>query len=189
MTDANLEHAHIKWLDDGFPESTAYGDQYFCGRGLEESQYVFLQQSSLAERFQTQERVVVAETGFGTGLNFLASWKLLAEQNFASELHYYSVEKFPLSSGDLEKALALWPELEDYGKELWQKLPALEPGRHDISLANNKVHLTLLYGDIMEVLPEVELSADIWYLDGFAPKLNPEMWRSEVFEQMAAKSK
>ena len=108
-----IETARLAWRD-GQPVSEQFGDVYFSREnGLEETRYVFLHHNHLPERFRElsdKDTFVIAETGFGTGLNFLAAWQAFRQYAPASaRLHFVSVERYPLGSADLERALALWP--------------------------------------------------------------------------------
>ena len=107
-----LPHAQLDWDDQGRPYSRVFDDVYFSDKsGLEETRYVFLEQNNLRERFTALPdggRLVIGETGFGTGLNFLCAWQLFEQHAVAgARLHFVSVEKYPLSLPDLQRALAL----------------------------------------------------------------------------------
>lgn len=181
-----MKHADIQWRQ-GQPFSTEFDDIYFSrDGGLEETEYVFMQQNGLPERWQGAGRFVIAETGFGTGLNFLTTalhW--LQESDETACLHYISIEKFPLSHADLEQALAGWSELEYISSALLENYPPAVKGFHHIPLFNHRVILTLIFSDVEEVLPNIHAGVDAWYLDGFAPDKNPAMWTPAVFKQIA----
>jgi tRNA 5-methylaminomethyl-2-thiouridine biosynthesis bifunctional protein len=184
-----MKHADIQW-QQGQPFSTKFNDIYFSREGgLEETEYVFLQQNGLPERWRdsTQsEPFVIAETGFGTGLNFLITvhhWLQKADKQAC--LHFLSLEKFPLSKIDLEQALACWPELEYISTQLIENYPPAVKGFHHISLCGHRVVLILVFGDAEEILPRIHARVDAWYLDGFAPDKNPAMWTMAVFNQIA----
>ncbi|WP_323176256.1 bifunctional tRNA (5-methylaminomethyl-2-thiouridine)(34)-methyltransferase MnmD/FAD-dependent 5-carboxymethylaminomethyl-2-thiouridine(34) oxidoreductase MnmC [Pseudomonas alvandae] len=183
-------HAQLDWDDQGRPRSRVFNDVYFSDQsGLEETRYVFLQQNNLAERFAALtegERLVIGETGFGTGLNFLCAWQLFERCAPAgARLHFVSVEKFPLSPEDLRRALALWPELKVQADQLLGQYVAIHQGFQRMTLANGRVTLTLLIGDALEQLPQLDGKIDAWFLDGFAPAKNPEMWSAELFAELA----
>lgn len=197
-----ITNANLDWNDAGTPVSEQFDDVYFSNtNGLEESKYVFLQQNNLPERWQTyeQRRFVIAETGFGTGLNFLAVWqcfeKFRAEypNSPLKELHFISFEKFPLNKTDLYKAHQSWPELATYAKELQQNYPIALPECHRIAMAKGMITLDLWFGDIKETLPSVPVNdagiVDCWFLDGFAPSKNPDMWSQTLFDGMAQLAK
>ncbi|QAX86253.1 bifunctional tRNA (5-methylaminomethyl-2-thiouridine)(34)-methyltransferase MnmD/FAD-dependent 5-carboxymethylaminomethyl-2-thiouridine(34) oxidoreductase MnmC [Pseudomonas sp. DTU12.3] len=185
-----LPHAQLDWDDQGRPRSRVFDDVYFSDKsGLDETRYVFLEQNRLAERFAglpASGRLVIGETGFGTGLNFLCAWQLF-EQHAVSgaRLHFVSVEKYPLSPADLQRALALWPELKPLADQLLKHYVAIHQGFQRITLANGRVTLTLLIGDALEQLPQLDAQIDAWFLDGFAPAKNPDMWTAELFVELA----
>jgi len=188
MTD--FQHAQLDWDASGQPLSRAYGDVYFSrASGLEETRYVFLQQNRLAERFAALaagDVFTIGETGFGTGLNFLCAWQLfetLAPRD--ARLHFVSVERFPLTAADLAQALTLWPELAPYSAALQRQYRAIHPGFQRLILGEGRITLTLLIGDVLERLPELDARCDAWFLDGFAPAKNPEMWTPALFAELA----
>ncbi|MFJ4116369.1 bifunctional tRNA (5-methylaminomethyl-2-thiouridine)(34)-methyltransferase MnmD/FAD-dependent 5-carboxymethylaminomethyl-2-thiouridine(34) oxidoreductase MnmC [Pseudomonas psychrophila] len=185
-----MPNAQIDWDDQGRPHSRVFDDVYFSDKsGLEETRYVFIEQNALAERFQNlpaNGQLVIGETGFGTGLNFLCAWQLFEQKARPdARLHYISVEKYPLTRQDLQRALALWPELTTYSEQLLAAYFAIHPGFQTLSLANGRVTLTLLIGDVLEQLPQLDAQVDAWFLDGFAPAKNPDMWTPELFAQLA----
>lgn len=189
--------ARLDWNDQGTPVAAAFDDVYFSNDdGLAESRYVFLSQNQLPTRWINHDRAhfVVAETGFGTGLNMLATWQAFIDyrrqhpQGNAQRLHLISVEKYPLSHADLTQALSQWRELSTLSARLLAEYPTLTNGCHRLWLDDN-VCLDLWLGDVAELLPSMEAGlsgkVDAWYLDGFAPSKNPEMWTQPLFEQLA----
>lgn len=184
-----MRQAKISW-DQGQPVSDEFGDVYFSSAGgIAETEYVFLQQNKLPELWQGKDYFVIAETGFGTGLNFLTTvmhW--LKSAGPASQLHYISVEKFPLSKQDLQQALSVWPEFNDILDEFVEAYPPAVAGFHQRSLFGGRVTLQLLQGDVEDMLAQLSASVDVWYLDGFAPDKNPDMWSEKVFERIASLS-
>ncbi|RIJ07389.1 bifunctional tRNA (5-methylaminomethyl-2-thiouridine)(34)-methyltransferase MnmD/FAD-dependent 5-carboxymethylaminomethyl-2-thiouridine(34) oxidoreductase MnmC [Pseudomonas sp. 91RF] len=185
-----MPHAQLDWDDQGRPRSRVFDDVYFSDQsGLDETRYVFLEQNRLAERFAALPaggRLVIGETGFGTGLNFLCAWQLFEQHAVAdARLHFVSVEKYPLSPADLQRALALWPDLKPLSDQLLKHYVAIHQGFQRIVLNNGRVTLTLLIGDALEQLPQLDGQIDAWFLDGFAPAKNPEMWTAELFAELA----
>ncbi|WP_248805757.1 bifunctional tRNA (5-methylaminomethyl-2-thiouridine)(34)-methyltransferase MnmD/FAD-dependent 5-carboxymethylaminomethyl-2-thiouridine(34) oxidoreductase MnmC [Pseudomonas sp. MWU13-2100] len=183
-------HAQIDWDDQGRPHSRVFDDVYFSDlSGLEETRYVFIEQNRLKERFAAlgpSDRLVIGETGFGTGLNFLCAWQLFeACAVQGARLHFVSVEKYPLSHADLQRALTLWPELATFSAQLLGQYLAIHQGFQRLLLDNGRVTLTLLVGDALEQLPQLDAQIDAWFLDGFAPAKNPEMWSPELFAELA----
>jgi len=183
-------YAQIDWDDQGRPHSRQYDDIYFSkDQSLEETRHVFIEQNQLCQRMAAlgaQDCLVIGETGFGTGLNFFCAWQLFAELAPATaRLHVVSVEKYPLSRADLQRALQLWPDLAPFTAELLEQYVAVHPGFQQFSLAQGRVTLTLMIGDVLEQLPQLDARVDAWFLDGFAPAKNPDMWTPELFAQIA----
>ncbi|PSW03878.1 bifunctional tRNA (5-methylaminomethyl-2-thiouridine)(34)-methyltransferase MnmD/FAD-dependent 5-carboxymethylaminomethyl-2-thiouridine(34) oxidoreductase MnmC [Photobacterium lipolyticum] len=198
LSDKRIEHAILDWNEAGTPVSNNFDDVYFSNtNGLEETRYVFLQQNGLPERWETldRRRFVIAETGFGTGLNFLAAWqwfKAFRQANPSAttkELHFISFEKFPVTRDDLIKAHQAWPELADLAEQLHAHYPPAVADCHRIVLEEGMITLDLWFGDIKDCMPQVWTNddgiVDAWFLDGFAPSKNPEMWNQELFNGMA----
>ncbi|HET8706266.1 MAG TPA: bifunctional tRNA (5-methylaminomethyl-2-thiouridine)(34)-methyltransferase MnmD/FAD-dependent 5-carboxymethylaminomethyl-2-thiouridine(34) oxidoreductase MnmC, partial [Pseudomonadales bacterium] len=186
-----IQPARIEWRD-GAPFSIEFNDVYFSrAGGLDETGYVFLQHNQLAERFQHGETpFVIAETGFGTGLNFLCAWQtFLHHAPPARRLHFISAEKHPLTQADLQQAHQAWPELGALSRELIARYPALTPGFHRLQLANGRIQLSLLFGDAAEQFAQLHAQVDAWFLDGFSPSQNPQLWQQEVLTQMQRLSK
>ncbi|MDX1634270.1 MAG: bifunctional tRNA (5-methylaminomethyl-2-thiouridine)(34)-methyltransferase MnmD/FAD-dependent 5-carboxymethylaminomethyl-2-thiouridine(34) oxidoreductase MnmC [Marinobacter sp.] len=188
-----LVAAEIDW-QSGQPVSARYGDVYFSrDDGLAESRYVFLAQNRLAERFARLgigEAFVVAETGFGTGLNFLATWQLWRDSAApeGATLHFVSMERHPLTPNDLARAIALWPELAPLGEALLAQYPALTEGLHRLTLDGGRVRLSLYFGDALAALSDLRFTADAWFLDGFAPARNPDLWAEQITSAIARHS-
>lgn len=184
-------HAQIEWRDNQ-PFASEYQDVYFStDSGLAETEYVFLAHNQLKSRWRnlTQSHFSLCETGFGTGLNFLSTWKLWREsapQN--ARLHFISTEKHPLNLDDLTKSLSLWPSLADLSAKLIQQYPCVSEGWHRMVFDDGQVSLTLIIGDINETLPLLNGKIDAWFLDGFSPAKNPDMWQDNLFKQMANRS-
>ena len=157
-TSADFQHAQLDWDTDGQPRSRQFADVYFANDGgLAEARHAFLLQNDLARRFAelaAGEHLVIGETGFGTGLNFLGAWQLF-EQHAGPDcrLHFVSVEKYPLTRSDLQRALALWPELATYADALLAQYVAVHPGFQRFTFICGWVSLTLMIGDALEQLP------------------------------------
>ncbi|MBI6898943.1 bifunctional tRNA (5-methylaminomethyl-2-thiouridine)(34)-methyltransferase MnmD/FAD-dependent 5-carboxymethylaminomethyl-2-thiouridine(34) oxidoreductase MnmC [Pseudomonas putida] len=191
MSDTTLPlHAQIDWDDQGRPHSRQYDDVYFAiNEGIDETLHVFIEQNHLRQRFAElapRDCLVIGETGFGTGMNFFCAWQLFAELAHAeARLHFVSVEKYPLSRADLERAMQLWPALAAFTRPLLDQYVAIHPGFQQLSLDGGRVTLTLMIGDALEQLPQLDARIDAWFLDGFAPAKNPDMWTPELFAQLA----
>lgn len=199
MTDSPyIDHAQLQWDEDGQPVSSTFGDVYFSrANGLEETRHVFLQHNQLGERWQqlnASEHFTIAETGFGSGLNFLAAWQLwLTAAPADAQLHFVSVEKFPLTKTDLQRALALWPELGEFTAQLIDAYPVfVGTGFHRLSFMDGRIKLTLIINDAATGFAQLLATPhpafanhcatiDAWFLDGFAPSKNPQMWSDDLF--------
>ena len=189
-TMTTIQHAQLDWDENGNPISRAFADVYFSNEsGLAETRHVFLTQNDLHARFgalPADGRLVIGETGFGTGLNFLCAWQLFeACATPGARLQFVSVEKFPLSRTDLERALNLWPELKTFADQLLGQYLAIHEGFQRLVFDSGRVTLTLLIGDALQMLPQLDGQIDAWFLDGFAPSKNPEMWTPELFAELA----
>lgn len=198
MKYAPVQPANLGFNEEGTPVSRDFDDIYFSNdSGLEETRYVFLRGNKLPERFASHNRplFVVAESGFGTGLNFLALWQEFDEflqknpESTLKRLHFISFEKFPLTVTDLILAQQHWPTLAPYASELQQQWPDAVAGCHRLLLANGLVTLDLWLGDINELGAQLgdpfNQQVDAWFLDGFAPAKNPDMWTQELFRMIA----
>lgn len=184
-----VKTAQLNWKDAS-PFSNTFDDIFFnLQEGDKESLYVFFHGNNLDQKL-SHELITVAETGFGTGLNFLCtacSW--LNEETKGRTLNYISVEKFPLQRSDLETALSRWPQYSSSVQELLDQYPLPYSGFHTLSFANGRIKLILMFGDAAECCSKLDAEVDAWYLDGFAPSKNPEMWSPELFEQIGRLSK
>lgn len=187
-----IRPARLDW-SDGSPRAPDFGDVYFSvAGGADEARHVFLEQNQLPQRFrrcQSDTSFTIVETGFGTGLNWLATVALWRESAKSGWLHFVSVDKHPLESSDLQRAQACWPRFADIAHALQQQYPHLLPGFHRMVFPQWRTTLTLFWGDIDDFLPALTCSADAWFLDGFAPDRNPAMWHDGLFARMAALSK
>ena len=225
------QYAKIRWMESGEPFSEQFQDFYFStDGGFEETEYVFLKQNNLPQAFidlaniditsqknHTRKNLnsfslwekagmrgfKIAETGFGTGLNFLITamhWMQTADVN--STLEYTSIEKYPLRKVDLKQIFSIfkknWPKLSLYCNELHTHYPAeFSEAQIQLSLFNGRIILNLLIEDATSALkklshtlndfPDSKINA--WYLDGFSPAKNPAMWNSDLFSSIANLSK
>ncbi|WP_125255867.1 tRNA (5-methylaminomethyl-2-thiouridine)(34)-methyltransferase MnmD [Brevundimonas fluminis] len=181
----------LDWTEDGAPVSGRFGDVYFSREdGLAESRAVFLSGCGLPDGWAGRDRFTVAELGFGTGLNVAALIDLwLRTRPAGGRLHVFSVEAFPLSREEAGRALSAWPELADVTAALIAAWPSGTPGFHRLLLPRDwGVTLDLAVAPVEGALMDWSGRADAWFLDGFAPAANPEMWSHAVLDLVAARS-
>lgn len=180
-----IETAKVDW-EASAPRSIFFGDVYFSGDGAAEAEHVFIDGNDLARRFENASRFVVGELGFGTGLNILVAgdrWRR-AKKPAGARLDFISFEKHPLSPDDLRRAHAAWPQYADLSAELRASYPPPAEGLHRLQLGAG-ASLTLAIGDARDMLSRVDVAVDAWFLDGFAPSRNPDMWTEEIFAAIA----
>lgn len=175
---------------DGVLHSDTYGDVYHSASGgLAQAHHVFLAGNELPGRWRGRERFVILETGFGFGLNFLATWQAWREDaQRCARLHFVSIEKHPFAAADLKSLHEVCPglaQLAPLAAQLQARWPLLVPGVHRLSFDDERVILTLAFGDVAHVLPQLRLAADALYLDGFAPPRNAQMWSPELLRGLA----
>lgn len=175
----------------GAPRSKEFDDVYFSAEdGLAETRHVFLDGNDLPDAWADRDRFTICETGFGTGLNFLAVWKLFEDTAAPDQsLEFISFEKFPLSADEIMDALYVWQGEFDTKLTVLKKCyPEDLNGRQRIVISD-RIVLTLIFGDVNEEILTLDTQVDAWFLDGFKPSSNPDMWSETVFENMARLSK
>ena len=172
-----IEAAKITWRDGDVPVAARFDDPYFSlNDGLAETRHVFLDGNDLPERFAAGFHV--AELGFGTGLNLLAVWALWEQSGQSDVLTFTSFEAFPMQPGDMARALSAWPDLAPWRERflaVWDGQQAMLP----------TLQAKVLTGDVRETLRQWDGKADAWFLDGFSPAKNPEMWEPPLLAQVA----
>lgn len=186
-----LHQPDIEWQKDDTPVSGLFGDIYFSAQdGLEESRNVFLAGCGLPEAWAGRDHFTIAETGFGTGLNFLAVWQLWRTYRPAltARLSFVSFEGFPLKQADAARALRAWPELAPMSARLLAAWPGPVRGVRRLCFDDEGVELILHLGEISETLPDSDLQADAWFLDGFSPSRNLDMWQEALYPRIAERS-
>lgn len=188
--------ADIEWTGDGSPQSRRFGDVYYSREdGAAESRHVFLSGNRLPLRWADwgDRPFRIAETGFGTGLNFLLTWEAwLALPEPRPPLHYVSIEKYPLHATELARALTAWPGLESLSAQLLRAWPGRLPGQHRLLLAGGAITLDLWWEEAADTLFDLASDGslfDAWYLDGFAPARNTAMWDEALYRAMATLSR
>ncbi|TCP58684.1 tRNA U34 5-methylaminomethyl-2-thiouridine-forming methyltransferase MnmC [Rhodovulum bhavnagarense] len=174
------QHAEIEWNEGGVPVSTRFADPYFSlADGLAETRHVFLAGNDLPARFVPGFHI--AELGIGTGLNLLAALIAWREAGMEGPLRYTGFEAYPMTAHEIDRALSAFPEAHAMAGPL---IAAWHAGATRIE--NDMLHATLVFGDARETLPTWPGRADAWFLDGFAPARNPELWSPELMAQVAA---
>jgi tRNA 5-methylaminomethyl-2-thiouridine biosynthesis bifunctional protein len=178
--------AQPAFLPDGSLYSPEFEDIYASKAGaLEQAAHVFLGGNGLPERWRSRRNFVIVETGFGAGLNFLATWAAWRETAApGARLHFISAEKHPFRRADLRRVLGAWPALTPLAGSLIGAYPALIPGFHRVHFDAGSVTLTLLLGEAADSLRQLEARVDAFYLDGFAPSKNPAMWSDGVWREL-----
>ena len=213
-----ISPAKIAWQNDDagnqVPVSGEFGDVYFShADGLAESRHVFLAHNQLPERLANladKQCFTVAELGFGTGLNFLATWQLWRQLRTqqphltSARLHFITTEKYPIPLTDLTQILSLWaqraPELAELIEEFLANYPPLIAGCHRLNFIDDNVTLDIWLGDAGDSLASLDALdtsnildndssikrpyVDAWFLDGFAPSCNETLWAESILTQM-----
>ena len=182
--------------DNIVPVSTRFDDVYFSKEnGRAESEYVFFEQARVAEKLaeDTHKPLVIFETGFGTGLNFFVTLQLAAQYHSKRKIHFISVEKYPIPANQLKQIYHDWSDYQALTDRLIAHYPILSAGCHRIDFTEQNAQLDLWLGDINAVLPDIAAPpqglVDVWYLDGFTPAKNPQMWSDTLFSNMARLSR
>lgn len=161
------------------PVSARFDDPYFSlENGLAETRHVFLAGNDLPARFR--EGFHIAELGFGTGLNMLTALQAWICAGAPGPLRFTSFEAYPLPAADLARALVAFPELEALVAPL---LAAWERGERRIETESLRAEIVV--GDARETLPRWDGRADAWFLDGFSPAKNPELWEAPLMAEVA----
>lgn len=170
------QRATLEWRDGIVPVSTRFDDPYFSmADGLEETRHVFLNGNDLPERCEVGFHV--AELGFGTGLNLLALVLALRESNIP--IRFTSFEAFPMRGDDMARALDAFPEARAVADPL---LAVWDAGIRFFTVG--PVSVEVIEGDARETLPAWTGQADAWFLDGFSPAKNPELWSEELMAEV-----
>lgn len=170
------QRAELEWREGEIPVSTRFDDPYFSlDNGLAETAYVFLDGNGLPGRFR--DGFHIAELGFGTGLNLLAAVRLWRETRQAGTLHYTTFEAFPMTGPEMVRAQAAFAEIADLAAEFAPYWPATR-----LSLPG--LEFRMITGDARQTLPLWDGQADAWFLDGFSPAKNPELWEAALLEQV-----
>lgn len=176
----------MDWLPDGTPYSPRFGDRYHSEQPLAQAREVFLHGCGLPDAWAGAAQWRILETGFGLGLNFLATWDAWrADPDRPRLLHFVSLEAWPVSSTDLLRAATRYPELLPLAEQLTAQYWGLLPGVHRLWFEGGRVLLTLAIGDAQALLRQQHWEADAVYLDGFSPEHNPELWSAHTLKALA----
>lgn len=172
--------AKLEWRDGDAPVSTRFDDPYFSlADGLAETRHVFLAGNDLPARFRAGFHI--AELGFGTGLNLLAALKAWRDAGVGGVLRYTSFEAYPMAADDMIRAQSAFPDLSGIAEEL---APFWRSG--GTCFAAPDLAFTLIEGDARRTLPDWAGRADAWFLDGFSPAKNPELWEAALLVDVSA---
>lgn len=180
---SNPKYHALDWSQEGVPVSAIFDDPFYSRNdGRAETAYVFLNGNGLPGCWQGVEAFSIAELGFGTGLNFLETWRTWIEVRGAGQqLTFTSFEKFPLRGQEIERALSIWPELSELCGALLEKWKVAGSLGEAWQL-DAQTSLQIIEGDALEGVCNWNGLADAWYLDGFSPAKNPEMWSGELMQ-------
>ncbi|AJA90521.1 tRNA (5-methylaminomethyl-2-thiouridylate)-methyltransferase [Borreliella chilensis] len=175
-----------------FKEKTIYSskfdDIYYNPKyGIEESFHTFIKGCSLDSELKTKKNVLIAELGFGTGLNFICLLKFIKENNITSKVNYYSIEKFPLKRETIMQLSKFFVKEITYFKLMLKNYPKTPKKNLKLKITEN-VNLKILIGDAKIKIKEIPKNVEYWFLDGFNPKKNPEMWNNQIFNLISEKS-
>lgn len=180
----------IEWRNERCPVSLVFDDVYFSLEdGRAETRYVFLSGNHLPQRFLGRDRFTIAELGFGTGLNLLETLKLREETGSRNlHLHYIGFEKYPLDLEQMLRAHAVWPELDSFSQIILEHYTQALESQGPVEIPKLNLSLDLIIGDVSETIFGGNFSADAWFLDGFAPAKNPDMWAEPILIEVGRKT-
>jgi len=180
----------LSWREGDMPYSEAFGDQFYCKTdGRLECDHVFIDGNELKQRFANESELVIGELGFGTGLNLCETWRQWQQLRAANrQLHFVSFELYPMLAADIDRALHPWPEIAKERQKLVDLWPINPTGQIHLDL-DNQTSATIVCGDALSNMKVSDLRFDAWYLDGFAPSRNPDMWSLELMQTMFEKTK
>jgi tRNA 5-methylaminomethyl-2-thiouridine biosynthesis bifunctional protein len=190
-----IQWTRLNYSSAGEPLSPQFQDRYFsCGQGVQESEYVFFMANGLPGCWQSASRYCIGEIGFGTGLNFfLAREKWRHTQPGNGELHFFSFEKFPIHPEDLILVFQQVLNRRDLlTEDFLTHYKTMTPGWNEYEFSGENLTLHLYLGDALEGMKNEKQGyfprMNVWFYDGFAPSLNPELWSVEMFQSLAEHS-
>jgi tRNA U34 5-methylaminomethyl-2-thiouridine-forming methyltransferase MnmC len=177
----------LDWVDDTIPKSVRFDDTYYSKTdGHSETDHVFIQGNNLGQRLLDASAFSVGELGFGTGLNFLTLWRFWRELNVKeSKLTFVSFELYPISKTEIMKALSRWSELQTDAEHLFKNW---NPDFEFFQFEHDDISLTVFFSDANIRLPQLDLKIDAWFLDGFSPAKNPELWNTDLMRTVFDKT-
>ncbi len=192
-----MQYTNFTWRN-GQPYSEIFDDIYYSSNeneevaGESEFSHVFFKNNGLPQRWENNGNFVIAELGFGSGLNCILTireWlNYLADSQQVKRLHYIAIEKYPLSPDTITGLASRYPELNNYYDELIANYPPAIEGVHSRHLFDNRVVIHYIFMDVYNALKEESFNVDAWYLDGFSPAKNPDMWSQQLIEKLAQNS-
>ena len=171
----------------GNPFSAQFSDIYHSADSAAgQARHVFLRGNDLPARWAGARVFAIVETGFGIGLNFLATWQAWRDDpRRCARLHFVSIERWPFAQTNLATLHARYPEFAALSSQLLAAWPPLVPGMHRLHFDDEKVTLTLVFDEAIEAARGLSVAADAFYLDGFAPDRNPAMWSAPLLKTLA----
>ena len=180
-----VQTPQLNFNSDGIPCSVTFGDPYFSLHNpMEESQHVFLDSTNIVQRWENKN-FVIAELGFGFGINFITTLKAwCTHRNPDQHLHYVSIEKYPVQPTELAQCYQKLSIESTLTEHLLDQYPLPVQGFHRIEFSQYNLTLTLIFGEALDCLKQCNITADAWYLDGFAPSKNKALWSDEIAKQI-----
>ncbi|MEH3091364.1 tRNA (5-methylaminomethyl-2-thiouridine)(34)-methyltransferase MnmD [Rhizobium rhizogenes] len=181
----------LDWREGDMPYSLAFGDHFYCQtEGRLECEHVSLNGNGLPDRWEDhpKETFVIGELGFGTALNLTETWRQwkLARKP-GKTLHFVSFELYPMRAAEIDRALSRWPEVNTERQALVSLWPEEPHGMVELQL-DEQTKLTVVCGEALQGIKQSDLVFDAWYLDGFAPARNPDMWSVEIMSAIYDKT-
>ncbi len=176
----------LEFDENNIPSNILFGDTYYSKMGgLDETYEVFIRPTEIDKKIKIQNDIIIGETGFGTGLNFLAVLKEFEESAAPNAtLQFYTFEKYLMDAENAGLAHSNFPQIKDQSEKLLRNWPKNVKGLHSIEIVP-RVFLNIFIGDANETMELCEFKADAWFLDGFAPSKNPDFWNDTIFSQIA----
>lgn len=179
----------LDWNDGDMPYSREFGDHFYCQTdGRLECEHTFLAGNGLPDRWSPGGDFRIGELGFGTGLNFCETWRQWKiHRKPGAHLHFTSFELYPMQRGEIDRALARWPQIDAERQALTAAWPD-DPKGHVVIDLDAQTRLTVVCGPALEGVSAAEPGFDAWFLDGFAPSRNPAMWSQELMQAVFEKT-